>query len=169
MDFFAKHWGDLASAVGLAVSIIGFWYAIWLARQARTAAEQARDAAEGARERIFSLDTIKELTTARMALSEIIRLQRLNTPNVPWDIVLERYESARDSLVRCAEGLGVPDAQRQSIGEAIALLSIMIVDIEQACIEEDPGRLNTVRFNHRLSTQRDELERARIAIERAET
>jgi hypothetical protein len=92
LDFFAKHWGDLASVVGFAVSVVGFWYAISLARQARTAAEQARDAAEAARSRIFSVDTIKELTTAKMALSEIIRLQRLNAQNVPWDIVLERYE-----------------------------------------------------------------------------
>ena len=162
MGFFAKHWGDLAGALGLA-------YTIWLAWKAKTAAEQARDAANAAKERIFSLDTISELTAAKMALSEIIRLQRLNARNIPWDIVLERYGSARGSLVRCAEGLGVPDAQRQSIGEAIALLRIMVVDIEKACIDDNPGRLNTVRFNHSLSIQMDDLERARIAIERAET
>ncbi|MGB6946111.1 MAG: hypothetical protein WBE37_27180 [Bryobacteraceae bacterium] len=105
MDFFAKHWGDLAGVLGLALTIV-------FAYQAKTAPEQARDAAEAARSRIFSLDAIKELTTAKMALNEIIRLQRLNTRNVPWDIVLERYGSARDSLVRCAEGLGVPEAQQ---------------------------------------------------------
>ena len=104
-----------------------------------------------------------------MALNEIIRLQRLNARNVPWDIVLERYGSSRNSLVRCAESLGVPDAQRQSIGEAIALLSIIVVVIDRARVEEDPGRLDTVRFNRSLSTLIDELERARIAIERAET
>jgi hypothetical protein len=162
LDFLAKHWGDLASIVGLA-------YAIYLAYQARTAAEQARDAARAARDRIFSLDTIKELTTAKMALNEIIRLQRLTAMTVPWDIVLERYGSARDSLVRCAEGLGVPDPQRQSIGEAIVLLSIMEESIERACLEEDPGRLDIAGFNQRLSAQMNDLERARIAIERAES
>jgi hypothetical protein len=162
LDFLSKHWGDLASLLGLA-------YTIWLVLQAKTAAEQARKAASEARDRIFSLDTIKELTTAKMALSEIIRLRRLNTRNVPWDIVLERYGSARDSLVRCSESLGIPYAQRRSIGEAIALLSIMVVDIERAWIQGDPGRLNTVRFNHSLSIQIDDLERARVAIERAKT
>jgi hypothetical protein len=44
----------------------------------------------------------------------------------------------------------------------------MVVDIETARIDKDPGQLDTVRFNHSLSTQIDELERARIAIERAE-
>jgi hypothetical protein len=161
LDFLARHWGDLASIVGLA-------FAIYLAHQAKNAAEQARDAARAARDRIFSLDAISELTAAKMALNEIIRLQRLNARSVPWDIVLERYGSARDSLVRCAEGLGVPDEQRQSIGEAIVLLRIMEVNIERACIEEDPGRLDTARFNQSLSAQMDDLERARIAIERAE-
>lgn len=168
MDFFAKHWGDLASVVGVAVSVIGFWYAIWLARQARTAAEQARDAAEAARDRIFSLDTISELTAARLTLGEIIRLQRLDVWEIAWETVLERYASARLSLVRCEQGRGVPEGQRKSIITAIALLSIMVVDIETARIDKDPGQLDTVRFNHSLSTQIDELERARIAIERAE-
>lgn len=153
--------GDLASIVGLA-------YAIYLAYQAKTAAEQARDAAEAARDRIFSLDTISELTAAKMALNEIIHLQRLNVWDITWDIVLERYASARISLVRCEQGIGVPESQRQSIRVAIALLGVMVVDIDSARIDEDPGRLDTVRFNHSLSTQIDELERARIAIERAE-
>jgi hypothetical protein len=152
LDFLAKHWGDLASVVGVAVSVIGFWYAIWLARQARTAAEQARDAARAATERIFSLDTISELTAAKMALSEIIRLQRLNVWEVARDVVLERYASARISLVRCEQGLGVPERQRQSIRVAIALLGVMVVDIDTARIDEDPDRLDTVRFNHKLST-----------------
>jgi hypothetical protein len=143
LDFLNKHWGDLASVVGVAVSVIGFWYAIWLARQARTAAEQARDAARAATERIFSLDTISELTAAKMALSEIIRLQRLNVWEVAWDVVLERYASARISLVRCEQGLGVPEGQRRSIRVAIALLGGMVIDIDTARIDEDPDRLDT--------------------------
>jgi len=162
LDFLAKHWGDLAGVLGLALTI-------WFAFQAKTAAEQARDAAEAAKSRIFSLDTIKDLTSAKMALNEIIRLQRLNVGSVPWEIVLERYGSARESLVRCGEAPGVPEVQRQSIGEAIVLLRIMVVEIEEAWAAEDPARLNTLRFNHSLSTQMDDLERARIAIEKAET
>ena len=42
MEFFYKHWGDLASVFGVVVSFVGFWYAIWVARQAKSAAEQAR-------------------------------------------------------------------------------------------------------------------------------
>jgi hypothetical protein len=45
----------------------------------------------------------------------------------------------------------------------------MVVGIEKARVEEDPGQLDMVRFNRSLLTVIDELERARIAIERAET
>lgn len=159
MDFLAKHWGDLAGVLGLAITI-------WFAFQAKGAAEQARDAAKAARDRIFSFDTVQELTATKVGLNEIIRLQRLNALIVPWDIVLDRYGNCRHGLVRCAEGLGIPDAQRRAIGEAIVLLRIMIVDIDQARVEEDLGRLDTVST---LSILIDELERARIAIERAET
>ena len=113
------------------------------------------------------IDTISELTDARLTLSEIIRLQRLNVWEIAWDTVLERYESARLSLVRCEQGTGVPEPQRQSIGEAIVLLRIMVVDIDTARIDADPDLLDTARFNHDLSTQIDELERARVAITRA--
>lgn len=68
---------------------------------------------------MFSLDTIKKLTAAKMALNEIIRLQRLNARNVPWDIVLERYGSARNSLARCAEGVGIPEEQRKILADWI--------------------------------------------------
>jgi hypothetical protein len=143
LDLFAKHWGDIASVAGLVVSVIGFWYAIWLARQARTAAQQARKAAEEARDRIFLFDTISELTAARSNLSEIIRLQQLNVWEIAWATVLERYATARLGLVRCEQGLGVPEPQRKSFREAVALLSIMIVEIDAARISGDSGALDT--------------------------
>jgi hypothetical protein len=82
LDFLAKHWGDLAGVLGLALTI-------WFSFQAKAAAEQARDAARMARDRIFSLDVISELTTARSTLMEIVRLQRLDVRNIPWGTVFE--------------------------------------------------------------------------------
>jgi hypothetical protein len=83
--------------------------------------------------------------------------------------VLERYASARVSLIRCETGTGVPEAQRRSIRKAAAVLGIMVVDIDAARIDEEFGRLDMVRFNHHLSTQIEELERARIAVEKGES
>jgi hypothetical protein len=162
LDFFAKHWGDLASIVGLA-------FAIYLAYQAKHAAEQARDAARAARDRIFSLDAISELTAARLTLADIIGLQRLDLGEVLWPVLLERYERARLSLVRCEQAPGVPQAQRESIITAVGMLRSIVGDIETARIDPDQVKLDVVRINRFLSTQIDELERARIATERAET
>lgn len=158
----------MASVLGLLVSVVGFWYAIYLARSAKTAAEQARDAANAARDRIFTLDSLRELTTAKMALNEIIRLQRLNVWSVAWDLVLERYGTARESLIRCTEAPEIPEPQRSALRIALADVGIMVAEIETARIDRDPARLNTVRLNHRLSDRIAELERARIAIERVQ-
>lgn len=169
MEFFPKHWGDLASVVGVAVSVVGFGYAIWLGRQAKTAAEQARDAAEAARSRIFWSDAISELTVARLTLVDLIGLQRLDLGEIVWPIVLERYERARLSLVRCELAPGVPEAQRESIITAVGILRSIVGDIETARIDQRQVRLDIVRINRLLAIQIDELERARIAIGRAET
>jgi hypothetical protein len=48
--------------------------------------------------------------------------------------VLERYGNARDSLVRCAASHDVPDLYRESIGEAIALLRIIKLEIEKLAL-----------------------------------
>jgi hypothetical protein len=54
MDFLVKHWGDLASLLGFALTI-------WFAWSAKTAAEQARKAANEVRDRISRFDTLAEL------------------------------------------------------------------------------------------------------------
>jgi hypothetical protein len=131
--------------------------------------EQARDAARAARDRIFSLDVISELTAARLTLVDIIELQRLNIGEIVWPMVLERYERARLSFVRCELAPGVPEAQRESIITAVGILPSIVGDIETARIDQDQVQLDIVRINRFLSTQIDELDRARIAIERAET
>jgi hypothetical protein len=139
-----------------------------LAYQAKSTAEQARDAAKAAKDRVFSLDVVSELTAARLTLTDIIALQRLELPQVLWPIVLDRYERARLSLVRCEQAPAVPEAQRGSIITAIGLLRSIVEDIETARVDPDQMQLDMVRINHFLSGQIDELERARIAKERAE-
>jgi hypothetical protein len=62
----------------------------------------------------------------------------------------------------------VPEAQRGSIITAVGLLRSVVEDIETARVDPDQMQLDMVRINHFLSGQIDELERARIAKERAE-
>ena len=81
MDFLSKHWGDLASVLGLALTIVALFMA-----------KGARDAARDVRARISNFDTVGELTSAIAILQEIMRLQRGEVlASVAWHIVLERY------------------------------------------------------------------------------
>jgi hypothetical protein len=118
VEFLAKHWGDLAGALGLA-------FTIWLAFQAKTAAEQARDAAHQVRERISALDTIGDLSTAITILQEIMRLQRTNAWNTVWEIVLDRYATVRVHLVRSEQGTGVNKTHQRSIRTALDQFGII--------------------------------------------
>jgi hypothetical protein len=71
-EFFGKHWGDLASVLSLFI-------AAWAAVKAKTAAAQARSAVKQVKERISSLDTVAEISTAITIMQEIMRLQRTHT------------------------------------------------------------------------------------------
>jgi hypothetical protein len=63
----------------------------------------------------------------------------------------------------------VPEPQREAIIMAVGILRSIVGDIETARIDQNQVQLDIVRINRFLSIQIDELERARIAIERAET
>jgi hypothetical protein len=112
VDFLAKHWGDLASFVGLAVTI-------WFAFRAKSAAEQARDAAQQVKDRISSLDTVAALSAAVTTLEELKGLHRIRA----WDLVFNRYSSLRKHLVTIEAGL--TEEQRTQIGKAISQFRII--------------------------------------------
>jgi hypothetical protein len=112
VDFLAKHWGDLASFVGLAVTI-------WFAFRAKSAAEQARDAAQQVKDRISILDTVAALSAAVTTLEELKGLHRIRA----WDLVFNRYSSLRKRLVTIEAGL--TEEQRTQIGKAISQFRII--------------------------------------------
>jgi hypothetical protein len=109
MDFIKKHWGDLASVLGFALTI-------WFAWRAKTAAEQARDAADEVRDQISRFDTIAELSAAITIIEEIMRLQRTQAWEIVWDIVLDRHSILRGHLVRSQAGIE-SEAQRAFVEE----------------------------------------------------
>lgn len=94
-QFFKEHWGDLASVMGLLVSIVGFVIAVEQIRSSRRAAEQARDAAAEVRSRFRDLDILAAFTEVLGVLAEIKRLHRANA----WNTVVDRYATARRLLV----------------------------------------------------------------------
>jgi hypothetical protein len=147
--------------------VLGFAVTIWLVFRAKTAAEQARDAAQQVRARISALDTIGELSAAITILNEILRLQRTNHWETVWDIVLDRYANVRRHLVRSEQGAGVGEVHQNSIRTAVAQLSIIVEEIEQARTHQQQDQLETVRFNRIISNQIDAIERALVDVKKA--
>ena len=98
MNFIEKHWGDVASVLGFALTI-------WFAWQAKTAAEQARDAADEVRDRLSTFDTIAR------AVGGDYDYRRDHAPATDagvggcLDIVLERHSALRQHLVRSQPGI----------------------------------------------------------------
>lgn len=160
MAFVTKHWGDLASVLGFALTI-------WFAWSAKTAAEQARQAANEVRDQISRFDTMAELSAAITIIEEIMRLQRTQAWEIVWDIVLDRYATLQAHLVRSQLGPGLSEVHRSSIRTAIARFRIMVEDIESARSESDRSRLNTVALNRIASEQAALLEAVRVAFKRA--
>ena len=83
-------------------------------------------------------------------------------------IVLDRYTNVRGHLVRSEQGPGVRDLHQDSIRTAIAQLSIIVEEIENARTHQQQDHLETVRFNRIISNQIDAIERARIDVKKAE-
>jgi hypothetical protein len=159
MDFIRKHWGDLASVLGFALTI-------WFAWRASTAAEQARDAAEEVRDQLSRFDTIAELSAAITIIEEIMRLQRTQAWEIVWDIVLERHSSLRQHLVRSQAGIA-SERQRAFVEAALEQFAFMTPEIEHARTEPERSKLDTAAFNRILSNQKDMLEKVKIGVRKA--
>ena len=160
LEFIGKHWGDLASLLGLALTI-------WFSFQAKTAAERARDSAQQVKERISTLDTVGDLSTAITMMHEIMRLQRTQAWDVVWDIVLERYAIIQSHLVRSGEGLGLTEPHRASIRLAVGQFRIIMGDIERARTSEQREQLDTVKFNRIVLDHAAALEKIRTLVRAA--
>ncbi len=144
MDFIYKRWGDLASLLGLALTI-------WFAWRAKSASEQARDAARQAGERIFTLDTVAALAAALVTLEEIKALNRVRQ----WDLVVVRYGTLRRMLVAIQSGLA--KTQRDEIEKAIGHFRIMEGKLERAIARRDFGQIDAARHNRVVADQIDRL------------
>jgi len=159
MDFIEKHWGDLASVLGFALTCLFAW-------RAKTAAERARDAAEQVRAQLSRFDTIAELSTAIAIIEEIMSLQRTQAWEIVWDIVLDRHTILRGHLARSLAGIE-SEALRSAIRSANSHFRIMVGEIERARTEPQQSKLDTAAFNQRLADQVEVLEKVRIEVKKA--
>lgn len=159
MSFVRQHWGDLASLLGVILTV-------WFASRAKTAADQARVAAEQVRDQLSRFDTIAELSEAITIIEEIMRLQRTQAWEVVWDIVLDRYVTLQSHLARTREGVGIGEEHRLVLQAAIRGFRIMVMGIEKARTELEKEQLDTAALNRYASEQAEALEKIRVAMKK---
>ncbi len=135
MDFVSRHWGDLASVLGLALTI-------WVAWRAKNASEQARDAALAVKQRMAAVDTAAELSSAIAILHDITRLQRTQAWEIIWNIVLD---TLRSHLVRSKEAPWLSEKHRMELRLALEEFRIIVGEIEDSRTIEQQVQLNTAR------------------------
>jgi hypothetical protein len=152
--FLADHWGDLASILGLALTL-------WVAWRAKTAAEQARDATRQVTARISNLDMLAEISAAVATLDEIKRLQRRSD----WDLALDRYAVVRRHLVRVKQmNHGLTALQLTELTAAIGKFRIIETKVERAKVNSAQDTIDPATVNRTISNLADILERLMIAI-----
>jgi hypothetical protein len=128
----------------------------WAALRAGSAAKAAQEV----KNRMFSLDTLTEISAALATLDEIKRHQRQRA----WEVVLDRYAVVRKHLVRVEQmNPRFTDAQQAEFAKTIKQFRIIEAKVERARANPndpiDPAKLNGI-----IADQSDVLERIMIAI-----
>ena len=155
-----SDWGNLASIVGLGVSIVGFAFTLWSVSRSKKATQQAMEAVEKAREDIFRSNKMIDLASAMTIMEEIKRLHGVGA----WHILPDRYASLRNALtcIRTSKP-SLPDEHKAVIQGAIEQLRIVENKIERALAStQNPG--NVPRLNEIVSLQIDKVAEVLVIV-----
>lgn len=144
--------GDLASLVGVAISIIGFVVTVWNVRRSKSAAERAEAAANEARQAMRGYQTLSDLSATIAIMEEIRRLHRLRQ----IDPLLDRYGALRKALIGVRKlAPALTESMEKQLQSAITALIIMEDVVERARAEGNSP--DFVELNHLLSAEIDSL------------
>ena len=160
MDFWSTNWGDIATIIGVAVSLIGLALAIRVAHGARSASQAASKAARAARDQISSHLQTVDLQRA----IGLIQLVKTLHDNRQWAAAAEHYQTLREMLtgiiVRCPEG--ATDVRNRL---AAARTEIMLMeDAIRESIAQSDGTQDQSPMNRKLNRIQSDLEELASAI-----
>lgn len=140
MEFLQNNWGDLASALGLAASVLGLMAAAWAALNARS----ARQAAVEARDRISRSLAATDLERSVALIQRLKLLHRYEH----WEAALEQYQALRSMLSSIlARHAELESGERERLFEARALITSLERQVEEALADgkrvENPTDMNS--------------------------
>jgi hypothetical protein len=145
--------GNIASLLGLVVSVAGFAWTLVAVRNAKRVAEGAKAAAEKARADILEANSMVELASAVTAMEEIKRLHRQGA----WPLLPDRYASLREALATIRTMRPTMSDEHQSVFQgAIQQLRDIEDKVERALATQQQPR-NVPALNKVISLQIDKL------------
>lgn len=169
--FLNEHWGDVASVLGLVVSVVGFWFGLVSLRESREAALNAKDAAiraeeaaRATRDSIFKSDTIANCSQAIGILDEIKILQRKGD----WTTLPDRYSAVRRILVTLKSVSGQLSGSEVEIVQGALAQLIEIEKKIEVSLASGKKPLTHARLNEVVSAQTDKLHEILIAMKQKE-
>ena len=116
------HYGNIASVVGLVVSILGFGFTLYQVRRSRTAAETAQTMAREAIERVSSRLFFTQISDAVRLIQEV----RTSCRAMDWHRAVDRCEQLRILLGGVVDDKKLQGDERKTVTKAIDdLLLIM--------------------------------------------
>jgi hypothetical protein len=157
---FCDSWGNVASVLGLLVSLFGFWFAIRGITSAKRAAQQAEAAARQAKDKVLSQGTLAHFSSAIAVMEETIRLQRKKE----WANALDRHSELRRLLVELKDGWsGITTEQATIIQGCIEQFKTIEGQIEKTVSASKPEP-NAARINGVIKDQITKVQGIAIAL-----
>ena len=152
--------GDIASILGLLITIIGFIITFIKVRQSKNAAELAQEISLKLRDDLQRTDTVIEFSSAITSMDEIKRLHRKGA----WEILPERYTALRKSLITIkSNNDNLSNEQMQKIQSAIQNLKSIEEQVDTAIIRKKEPE-NVDKLNKIIALQTDKLTEVLIEI-----
>ena len=150
------HYGNLASVLGLVVSVVGFSFTLWQVRKTRTASEKAQAMAREAIERVSSRLFFNQIAVALRLAEEVASFCQATQ----WHRAFDRCEQLRVALA------GVVDDPMLLGNESLGLIK-SIDDV--ALIMQELERINQGKRSPAVSHGKMEiLNRIVISLSRIE-
>jgi cell division protein FtsX len=155
-----NHLGDIASVIGILISLIGFFITIWNVIKSRKAAQKAEEIVQKVREDISKIETIEEFSKAIATIDEIKRLNR----DGAWPILPERYSALRKSLISIKiSNPNMPENDKVILSNALRHTSNMEDQIEKFIIDKSLS-VDISKFNKIISQQGDRLTEILVSL-----
>ncbi len=145
--------GDLASFLGLLVSLVGFGFTLLQLKRTKAVAQAARDAANATQENLRNLDTIMDFSSVITMMEEIKRHHRGKN----WYILPDRYSELRKKLVAIKATYTTLSAQQQIILQNAVVQFKSMEETVEKTLSKDLIPPNFAKFNVTVSSEIDKL------------